>query len=109
MREGILPEGSGTEDERIDELPVVGVDVLHHPADPHQRDRAVGSHIAGEAVPSVFLSEMEFQIGVEESLGAEQASRLLLVIHAMVRTDLVPRPVRGQHLAGLAVFLSKLS
>ena len=84
MREGILPEGSGTEDERIDELPVAGVDVLNHPSDVDQSDRAVGSHAAGEAVPGVFLSQMEFQIGVAESLGTEHTSRLLLIIHAML-------------------------
>ena len=88
---------------------MVGVDVLHHLADIHQRDRAVGSHTAGEAVPSVFLSEMEFQVGEAKSLGTEQTSRLLLIIDTMAWTDLVARPVRGPHPAGLAVFLSELS
>ena len=84
MRKAIFPKDSGTEDERMDEIPVVGVDVLNHPSDVDQSDRAVGSHAAGEAVPGVFLSQMEFQIGVAESLGTEHTSRLLLVIHAML-------------------------
>ena len=83
MRDLILPVSAVLLDERTNIFLVVGIEMINHPADTHQRDRAMGNDIASEAAARVF-SEMGFQIEMGKSLRTVQTSHFLLIVNTML-------------------------